>query len=713
MKSNFCFCQNFSLVGNNFNLEVDGILGQEFFREFGVQLDFLQEILTMKADSQKVIMPIFTFSEALKIQQMYKNPQNFIQLVKKSNDSPKFGESFDFISNEPFVIPSRSQIIISLNSSITHDVVCTGYELESGVFIASCVTSNYIGFLTFLIVNTTDINIKISEFKCELHSISGFLMAKKSSIDDSNRIAALKSIISNSHLNSEETCSLQSLIFKYPHSFYMPMDFNLSEIEIKNGESSLLFNFDLLKSSVMLLIPKKKFDDKDSWYHVVDLRRFEFTLYDSSPLGGKYDLLRKIGLSTYVSMLFPGYGFSGFTFNLSEISINRNDFLVAISGVSEYLQVVYFGKIVLFSETLGGHIDMLSEIFEFYNNFSIKFSPKCSQFLLKNVIYLGHEIHKDKVYPNGEIVEKIKQIETSIPINDLSQLKEFVCYATYLRHFIRKFQTLISPITEILDIDPSKYPANWIAACGFSIASIKNVFKNRPFLNVLNPMDNNYIIGLCSNENVLNISLNRKVDQERAIILFADKPLPVEKHSLPPLDKELECLKFALQNFRSFILNKNIIVQTMNKSISWLLDCTDLSPHYAEYRILLEEFNFEIEYLSQPDMFKIYFLNKDLNEKLPIGNVEKSKYFIKTSRKTPSIEEIPVILHQAHVSEDGTHFPIAKTRNRIMDNYNWAGMDFDLKNFIKRCVCCGKLELLQINKPTGVANVEETLVPFF
>ena len=50
---------------------------------------------------------------------------------------------------------------------------------------------------------------------------------------------------------------------------------------------------------------------------------------------------------------------------------------------------------------------------------------------------------------------------------------------------------------------------------------------------------------------------------------------------------------------------------------------------------------------------------------------------------------------------------------RIMDNYNWAGMDFDLKNFIKRCVCCGKLELLQINKSTGVANVEETLVPFF
>ena len=72
---------------------------------------------------------------------------------------------------------------------------------------------------------------------------------------------------------------------------------------------------------------------------------------------------------------------------------------------SVYLQVVYFGKIVLFSETLGGHIDMLSEIFEFYNNFNIKFSPKCSQFLLTNVIYLGHEIHKDKVYPNGEIVE--------------------------------------------------------------------------------------------------------------------------------------------------------------------------------------------------------------------------------------------------------------------------------------------------------------------
>ena len=64
-------------------------------------------------------------------------------------------------------------------------------------------------------------------------------------------------------------------------------------------------------------------------------------------------------------------------------------------------------------------------------------------------------------------------------------------------------------------------------------------------------------------------------------------------------------------------------------------------------------------------------------------NLLKNKNFT-----SPSSTLIPLILQQIHNSPIGGHLGYLKTLHRIKQDFNWQGMEFDIKNHIRCCDVC-------------------------
>ena len=570
-----------------------------------------------------------------------------------------------------------------------------------------------LGYIRIPILNMTNHAIKIKEIKLNFYPVSNFAITEENPFKNADRLSLLKSLVPTNHLNYQERDKLSFLLSEHAGSFFLPNDVDFRDLVDTNGSEpqGISTNTNSLNQMVKVIVHKQKVDNRTKWYYALDIRVKEFEMFESFALVNKNKILKMLGYSVYMSIFHPAQGFNNFTYNIPETIVTEEDFAIAISGLDDFIQLAYFGRMIIFSESLGLHVEKLKEIFETSVKIHVKFNPKISSFFLKNVVYLGHMVRGDKIFPNLEITNEMIHSQVC---SSLTELDDFVCQATYLGRFVKRFQSLIKPLEQLLkeNLQPSNERLKY--QCDYAISNIKNILKSDPTLNTYDSNATSLIVKLIVEENVLETSLRRVIGTEEVIIFLADEPLSPTDLNVSCLEKELMCMRFALRAFYPFILDKKIIIQTNNRSINWLLNCSDLNPVYADYRNLLEEFNFEISYLPKPELTNIRFLQKDLDEIIPIKKIQKSRYFIKKSCKEPTMEEIPVILYQGHVSEDKTHFGRAKTFNRIRDGYNWTGIHIDIVDYIERCKVCNKmLNPLHLQNPTGEVEVRQAVVPFF
>ena len=70
--------------------------------------------------------------------------------------------------------------------------------------------------------------------------------------------------------------------------------------------------------------------------------------------------------------------------------------------------LVYLDDIIVFGTSLQEHMDNLKEIFEKLRENNLKIQPDKSEFLMKEVSYLGHIISEEGIRPNPDKIKAIK-----------------------------------------------------------------------------------------------------------------------------------------------------------------------------------------------------------------------------------------------------------------------------------------------------------------
>ena len=111
---------------------------------------------------------------------------------------------------------------------------------------------------------------------------------------------------------------------------------------------------------------------------------------------------------------------------------------------------VYLDDIIILGKSLQEHIQNIKIVFQRLREANLKLQLDKSEFLRKEVAYLGHIITTEGIKPNPDKIETIKKL--TLPKNQ-KEIKSFLGFLGYYRRFIKDFSKLTKPFTKCLKKD--------------------------------------------------------------------------------------------------------------------------------------------------------------------------------------------------------------------------------------------------------------------
>ena len=447
------------------------------------------------------------------------------------------------------------------------------------------------------------------------------------------------------HLNKEEREKLINLCYKFAHCFYSE-DCDLSftnqvkhSIRTVNNDPIFTKSFrhphnmqeeiqrqitKLLQdniirpsispySSPVWIVPKKTdASQKKKYRMVIDYRRLnENTIEDKYPLPKIEEILDNLGKCTYFTTLDLAQGFH--QIEMHPDSIEKTAFTVN-NGHYEYLRMpfglknapatfqrmmdnvlreyqyktcfVYMDDIVIFSKSLQDHLIHLEQIFKKLKETNLKVQLDKSEFLRKEVNFLGHVITPDGITPNPIKIQAIQKYP--IP-KTVKEIKSYLGLVGYYRKFIPNFARLTQPMTKCLRknekiniSDPSYQEA-------FEVT--KEAICNAP---VLIYPDFSKPFTLTTDAST--VAIGSVLSQSDRPVAFYSRTLNSAEKNYSPIELELLSILASTRHFRPYLFGKPFTVETDHNPLVWLSKIKEPNSRLIRWRLKLEEFDFVIKY---------------------------------------------------------------------------------------------------------------------
>lgn len=370
-------------------------------------------------------------------------------------------------------------------------------------------------------------------------------------------------------------------------------------------------------NSPIWIVPKKKdASGKQKWRVVVDYRKLnEKTIDDRYPLPNISDLLDKLGRCQYFTTLDLASGFH--QIEIDEESIEKTAFSTEF-GHHEFLRMpfglknapatfqrvmdqilrglvnktclVYLDDIIIFSTSLQEHISNIKEIFNRLRDAGLKIQLDKSEFIKREVAYLGHIVTPEGVKPNPGKIKAIK----GYPIpKTTKEIKSFLGLLGYYRKFIPDFAKLTKPLTLCLkknakiDVNNTEYK-NCFEIC-------KNILTDEPILQF---PDFSKPFNLTTDAS--NVALGAVLSQgpigNDKPVAYASRTLNNHEQNYSTIEKELLAIVWATKYFRPYLYGRKFKIITDHRPLQWIFSLKEPSSKLVRWRLKLEEFDYEIIY---------------------------------------------------------------------------------------------------------------------
>ncbi|XP_063920701.1 uncharacterized protein LOC135135549 [Zophobas morio] len=553
-----------------------------------------------------------------------------------------------------YYLSPRSETLIKvgiLNKNISEGVT-PEIPICEGVFLAKAilkVNTDKTAYTTIL--NTSDKKIKIDYINLYLEDIP---FAKCLSLNTStefdnvstNRLDLLHSNLRLEHLNSEEKESLLSLCQSYNDVFHLPGD-SLShtttlyhEIKVTDPTpvSSKIYRFPKIHESEVdnqvqkmlqqkiirpslspynspLWVIEKKQDSsgKRKWRVVIDYRKLNnVTVGDSYPLPQIDFILDQLGHSKYFTTLDLASGFNQILvhpkdiektafstpnghfeylrmpFGLKNAPATFSRLMNAVlSGLQGTQCFTYMDDVIIYASSLQEHQTKLKNVFDRLRLNNLKLQPDKCEFLHKEISYLGHVITENGVKPNPE---KICAISDYPRPTNTKTIKQFLGLLGYYRKFIKNFAAIAKPLTSLLKKDIAFV---WGPEQELSFTTFKQVLTNEPILQypdfsksfTLTTDSSNFAIGAVLSQGDRDLP-----------VAYTSRTLNKAECNYNTTEKELLAIVYAVKHFRPYLYGQKFKIVTDHRPLTWLFNCRDPSSRLVRWRLLLNEYEYEICY---------------------------------------------------------------------------------------------------------------------
>lgn len=109
--------------------------------------------------------------------------------------------------------------------------------------------------------------------------------------------------------------------------------------------------------------------------------------------------------------------------------------------------LLYLDDVIVFSATVDEHVQRLGAVLETLRVQNLKAKLEKGCFLKTELKYLGHVISKDGVATDPD---KISVVVNWQPPKTVTELRSFLGFASYYRHFVQGFAKLAAPLHHLV-----------------------------------------------------------------------------------------------------------------------------------------------------------------------------------------------------------------------------------------------------------------------
>nr|XP_022906017.1 uncharacterized protein LOC111417855 [Onthophagus taurus] len=233
-------------------------------------------------------------------------------------------------------------------------------------------------------------------------------------------------------------------------------------------------------ASPILLVPKKE----GGYRFCVDYRKLNrVTQLDAYPLPQISWTLDRLRDAKYLSSLDIKSAY--WQIPVEEEIRKYTAFTVPNRGLFQFKRMpfdldpyvfVYLDDIVIVTPTLERHLEILEEVITRIRNAGLTFSKDKCSFCRESLKYLGYVVDRNGLRVDPDKVRAI--LEIPLP-RKVSEVRRMVGVASWYRHFVSNFSTIISPLTSLLRKN-QKFV--WSDRCEKSLKKVKENLIIAPVL---------------------------------------------------------------------------------------------------------------------------------------------------------------------------------------------------------------------------------------
>lgn len=458
----------------------------------------------------------------------------------------------------------------------------------------------------------------------------------------------LKEKLRVDHMNNEERNKILRLCNEYKDVFYcdqIPLSFTNQvkhKIRTKNEEpiyvrpyrqapaetdeinrqTEKLLNENVIRESYspwnapVHLVPKKAdASGQTKWRMVIDYRRLnDITVDDRYPLPNITDLFDKLGKSLYFSTIDLASGYhqieveeedrqkTAFSTQNGHYEFLRMPFGLKtapatfqrtmdniLKGLQGLHCMVYLDDVIVFSSSLDEHLQKLRNIFDRFRQTNLKIQLDKSEFLRKEVIYLGHTITKDGLKPNDDKISAV----LSYPLpKTTTEIKSFLGLIGYYRRFIKDFALVTKPLTSCLKKrNKIVLDKNYID----SFNRCKELLTSAPLLQYPD-FDKTFVLTTDASNVAIGAVLSQGPIGSDKPVAYASRTLSDTEARYSTIERECLAIIWATKHFRPYLYGRKFIIYTDHKPLSWLNSLKDASSKLTRWRLRLQDYDYEIVY---------------------------------------------------------------------------------------------------------------------
>lgn len=658
-------------------IQSNGILGRDFLNRFKAKLDFEQNNLTLQKDEQKISLH-FT------------------------------GEC-----KSKFIIPKRCESVHYIQTQLTEDCLVCSSEIQEGVFLASTVATPINGTIPVKILNVTECDLVLPNITPTIHKLSDYsLCSFERNTKNAVRVKNVFKQLKLNHLNEEERTAIENVCAKYADIFYLSGDSlqttdvyshtislkpHTSPIFTKpyrlpysqkaeiNNQINKMLNEGIIEpsksdwSSPVLLVPKKL--DKNGqkqWRLVIDYRKLNNCIEDDKyPLPDITEILESLSGSIYFTHLdlYQGYynvnldsksrkltAFDSGRYQMTRMPMGLKTspssfsrmMNIALAGLQYEKCLIYLDDLVVFGRNLEIHNKNLQDVFERLRKVNLKLNPQKCEFLKKEILYLGHSISSEGILPDPEKINTVKNYPCP---KSTDEAKRFVAFTNYYRKFIPNFAQIAQPLNAL---SKKNTPFIWNEKCQKAFEMLKMLITTPPVLDYPDFSEKNiFTLQTDASKNAIGAILSNNNGRP---IAFASRTLNKAETNYPVIEKELLAIVWGVKHFRPYLYGRSFKIKTDHKPLIYLFNMKDPSSRLMKFRLTLEEYTFEVEYVKGSDnaaadaLSRICISSNDLKEMHDgVVNVMTRAQARKIANKDTLIDMIPTNLRSDQPKVVSTH----------------------------------------------------------